>query len=254
MSAPRTSVNDELARKLASIFSLSDEEIEAVRRLPVQLVDIKSDQDVVREGDQPTRSCIVLEGFACIYKMTGDGKRQIMAFQIAGDVPDLQSLHLTYLDSSVGTLSPCTVGFVRHEALRDLGRAYPRIADALWRATLIDASIFREWITNVGQRDAYARLAHVLCETLTRMNAVGLAQGHSCDFPISQEELGQATGMSSVHVNRTIQELRASKLIQLTPKRLTVLDWPGLAAAGDFNPAYLHLKDEGRSVSSGNGR
>jgi CRP-like cAMP-binding protein len=249
MSPLENSSTDTLMRKLLSVFTLSDEEGEAIRRLPLQLADIKADQDIVREGDSPSRCCILIEGFASIHKVTGEGRRQIMAFQIAGDVPDLQSLHLTYLDSSIGTLSRCKVGFVRHEALRELCRTYPRIGDALWRTTLIDASIFREWIANVGQRPAYARLAHVLCETYARMKAMGLAEGDSCDFLITQQELAEATGMSSVHVNRTIQDLREAKLIRLTTSRLTILDWDALVAAGDFSAEYLHLKDEGRSLS-----
>src|SRR5215207_8227501 len=108
-----------------------------------QAVSLRADQDIVREGDRPTRSCLVLEGFTCIYKLTGEGKRQIMGFQIPGDIPDLQSLHLTVLDTTLGTITPCKVGFIQHEVLRELCERNPRIASAFWRETLIDASIFR---------------------------------------------------------------------------------------------------------------
>ena len=106
-----------LIRKLESTFTLTDEERDALTNLPMQVMDLKADQDVVREGDRPTRSFTVLEGFACTFKIVGEGKRQIMAFHIPGDIPDLQSLHLKVLDNSVGTITPCKVGFIRHEVL-----------------------------------------------------------------------------------------------------------------------------------------
>ncbi len=117
-----------LIRKLESIFTLSDEERGAIANLPMQVQEIRPDQDIVREGDRPSRCCLVLEGFACTYKMTGKGKRQILAFYIPGDIPDLQSMHLRVLDHSVGTITPCKVGFIQHEALHDLCERYPQIA------------------------------------------------------------------------------------------------------------------------------
>jgi CRP-like cAMP-binding protein len=228
---------------MESIFKLSAAEKHALTSLPMQVSDIKADQDIVREGDRPSRCCVALEGFTCTYKMTRAGKRQIMAFHIPGDIPDLQSLHLTYLDSSVGTLTACKVGFVQHEHLVDAGRRYPALATAFWRATLIDAAIFREWVVNIGSREAYARLAHLLCETVTRMKALGLVEDDSCDLPITQVELGDAMGMSTVHVNRTVQAFRRDKLITLDRGKLRILDWDALAEAGEFDPKYLHLRD-----------
>ncbi|MBD0327982.1 MAG: Crp/Fnr family transcriptional regulator, partial [Pyrinomonadaceae bacterium] len=122
-----------LVRRLESIFPLTGDERQSVLDLPMQLAVIKENQDIVREGDRPSRSCVLLSGFACTYKTTPAGKRQIVAFNITGDVPDLQSLHLRILDNSVSTLSPCRVGFIPHEALRDLCARYPRITDAFWR-------------------------------------------------------------------------------------------------------------------------
>src|SRR5215217_8153556 len=139
-----------MIRKIASIFALNDDERQALQNLPMQVVAIKADQDIVREGDRPSRSCLLLSGFACTYKVTVQGKRQIVSFNLPGDIPDLQSLHLKVLDNSVSTISPCTVGFVAHEVLRDICERYPRIAAAFWRETLIDAAIFREWVMNVG--------------------------------------------------------------------------------------------------------
>ena len=231
-----------LIRKLESIFTLSDDERQAVLDLPLQVMHLKADQDIVREGDRPTRSCALLEGFACTFKVTAEGKRQITAFYIPGDIPDLQSLHLEVLDISLGTLTPCKVGFIQHEVLQGLCDRNPRIAKALWRETLIDAAIFREWTVNVGRREAYSRIAHILCELTVRLQAVGLTQDHTCKIPITQSEFADATGLANVHVNRVLQELRADGLIVLKGDTLQVLDWDQLKQAGDFDATYLHLQ------------
>jgi CRP-like cAMP-binding protein len=233
-----------LILKLDSIFTLTDDERKALANLPMQVVVIKENQDIVRAGDQPSRSCLLLSGFACVYKITGAGKRQIVGFNIPGDMPDLQSLHLDILDNSVSTLTQCRVGFITHEALRGICERYPRITTAFWRDTLIDAAIFREWVTNVGQREAYSRMAHVFCELIVRLRAVGLVEDHRCDLPITQAEFGDALGVSTVHVNRVLQEMRATGLIELSGDRLFVPDWEALKKAGDFDPTYLHLRKE----------
>jgi CRP-like cAMP-binding protein len=210
----------------------------------MQVVAIKENQDLVRAGDRPSRSCLVLSGFACTYKMTVQGKRQIVSFNLPGDIPDLQSLHLTVLDNSISTISPCRVGFITHEDLRDICNRYPRIASAFWRETLIDASIFREWVLNVGQREAYNRMAHVLCELLTRLRAVDLVEDHTCDLPITQGEFADALGVTNVHVNRVLQQMRADGLIELNGDRLFVPDWDKLKQVGEFDPTYLHLEND----------
>lgn len=231
-----------LIRKLESIFDLADEERTALEALPMQVQVLKADQDIVREGDRPSRSCLILDGYAATYNVTGRGKRQIMAFHMPGDIPDLQSLHLKVLDSSLGTLTQSTVGFIQHEALRDLCRRYPRLNDAFWRETLVDASIFREWVMNLGQRDATTRIAHLFCEWVVRGRAVGLVRDHTCEMPMTQAELGDAMGISTVHVNRVLQALRAQGLIRLAGNTLTLLDWEQLKQVGDFEPTYLHLE------------
>lgn len=197
----------------------------------------------MREGNHPSRSFTILSGFTSTYKVTGDGKRQIVAFGIAGDIPDLQSLHLKVLDISVATLTPCRVGFIAHEDLWRLCMGHPRIAAAFWRETLIDAAIFREWVVNVGRRDAYTRMAHIFCEMLVRLQAVGLAEDRACKLPITQAEFADALGTSTVHVNRVIQEMRADGLIELSGDRLNIPDWEKLKQAGDFDPTYLHLEN-----------
>ena len=166
-----------LIRKLENRFTLTCDEKQAIHHLPARLGEVKGDQDIVREGDRPLRCCFVLEGVTCTYKIAGEGKRQITNFHIAGDGPDLQSLHLENLDVSISTLTPCKLGFVPHEDIRDLCARFPRIAGALWRETLIDASIFREWMVNVGQRPARVRIAHLMCEMVVRFQAIGQAEG-----------------------------------------------------------------------------
>jgi len=182
--------------------------------------------------------------------MTGEGRRQIMAFGFPGDIPDLLSLHLDVLDNSLSTITPCKVGFIGHETLRDLCSRFPQIASAFWRDTLIDASIFREWMLNIGQREAYSRLAHLLCEFIVRSQAIGLGHDGTYYAPMTQGELGDAMGISTVHANRVLQGLRGAGLISWRGTQLTVLDWDGLKSAGDFDPTYLHLREQTESLSS----
>jgi CRP-like cAMP-binding protein len=248
LAATPHSANAPLIRRLESIFTLTDDERQALQDLPMQVVDLGADQDIVREGDRPTQCCLFLEGLRCAYKMTADGKRQIVTFTIPGDIPDLQSLHLKVLDTSVGTLEPSKVGFIQHEDLHKLCKRHYRIASALWRETLIDASIFRSWMLSIGQRAAYNRVAHLLCEMLVRLKAVGLAEDHACDLPITQAEFGDALGLSTVHVNRVLQQLRAEGLISTKGARLTVPDWDKLQDVGDFDATYLHLEQAGVSA------
>jgi CRP-like cAMP-binding protein len=233
-----------MIRRLESIFTLTEDERQVLENLPMQVQVIKADQDLVREGDRPTRSCLILSGFTATYKMTVAGKRQIVSFGIAGDLPDLQSLHLKVLDVSLGTLTTCRIGFITHDDLRDICTRYPRIAAAFWRETLIEGAIFREWVLNVGRREAYQRMAHVFCELLTRLRAVGLVEDHACDLPITQGEFADATGVTTVHVNRVLQQMRADGLIELKGDRLNILDWERLKQVGEFDPTYLHLESD----------
>ena len=232
-----------LIRRLESIAPVSDDERRAITALPIMVRELKADADIVRDHDRPSQCCAILEGFACRYKLLPGGRRQIMSFHIPGDIPDLQSLHLEIMDHSLATVVPAKVAFIPHEAVRSFLRAHPRIADVFWRETLIDAAVFREWVVNVGRRDAYARIAHILCEIYMRLRAVGLVDGQAYQLPITQAELADATGLSTVHVNRTLQELRGNSLIS-TPKsgRVVIEDWDRLQEAGEFDATYLHLK------------
>ncbi len=145
------------------------------------------------------------------------------------------------MDHSLGTLERSMVAFIPHESLREVAAEHPNIAAVLWRDTLIDAAVFREWMVGIGRRSAYARIAHLLCELVVRFRAVELTEDHKIDLPITQNELGDALGLSTVHVNRSLQELRGEDLIRSEGRTLMVEDWEGLKKAGEFDPIYLHL-------------
>ncbi|MGP8291738.1 Crp/Fnr family transcriptional regulator [Vreelandella zhanjiangensis] len=233
--------NQLLIRKLDTIFTLTDEERQGLQDLPIQTKEMKTHQDIVKEGEYPSQCCMVLEGATCTYKVTIDGKRQILALHVPGDMPDLQSLHLKVLDINIASISTCKLGFIQHIDLLCLLERFPRLIAAFWRETLVYASIFREWLLNNGQRESYTRIAHLICELAVRLNAVGLVHGNSFYMPATQAELADATGMTPVHMNRVLQALRADGLISNEQTKITIPDWSKLKEAGEFNPLYLHL-------------
>jgi CRP-like cAMP-binding protein len=221
---------------------LSGDETQAISGLPVTIRSYTTGQDLCREGDKPTQSCLLLEGYACRSKGVGDGRRQIFSFHIPGDVPDLHSLYIDYMDHDLTTLAPSTVAFIPHASLRSLMLGHPRVTAALWRETLIDAAIFREWMVGMGQRSGLARIAHLLCEMMVRLKAVGLMDGLTVRLPITQEQIGDAIGLSSVHVSRVFKELRLKGLIRTEGRILIVRNWSGLVETAEFDPDYLHLR------------
>lgn len=230
-----------LLAKLARVMILSEAEATAIRNVSVQPAVVPADKVIAREGDQPSKSFLLAEGVACISKVVGSGRRQIMALQIGGDMPDLHGLHLRVLDSDLWAITDCRLAYMPHADLRRLCRGHPRVAEELWRNTLVDAAIYREWVANLGQRDAVGRLTHLFCELMLRMEAAGLARDGSCPLPITQGDLSEATGMSLVHVNRTIQDLRTQNLISFERGRLSIHNWKALVELADFRPDYLHL-------------
>jgi CRP-like cAMP-binding protein len=233
-------------RKLESITDLSIEERDALSRLPLIIKEIRAGEDIVRYGGRPSHCCLLIEGFIYRYKLIGEGRRQIFSFHTPGDIPDLQSLHLKVLDHSLATLTMAKVALIQHDHLRNLNFRFPGIGNALWRDTLIDGSIFREWMAGIGQRSALSRIAHLFCEIYFRLNAVGLADGHSIPFPVTQEQIGDSLGLSTVHVNRSLQKLRSSGLITLRGGTLAIEDWPGLQKVAEFDPIYLHQEVDAR--------
>ncbi|TGQ23610.1 MAG: cyclic nucleotide-binding domain-containing protein [Mesorhizobium sp.] len=237
------SSSDLIIRKLQIISDLTQADIAILESIAVQERDYRTGEDIVREGDRPSHSFAVLDGLVASAKITGEGKRQITSIFVPGDIPDLHGIHLSVMDCTFAPLTPARVGFMRHHALRAICAKHPSIANLFWRSTLIDAAIYREWVTNVGRRDAYVRMAHLLCELIVRLHAVGQIQDHVAEFPVSQAVLGDAVGLSTVHVNRVLQELRRDGLISTSGSRLKALDWKGLVRAGDFYTTYLHQKN-----------
>jgi CRP-like cAMP-binding protein len=233
-----------IIRKLEASTAFSDEERASFLSVPTQISEIQRGQIILREGDRPIRSFSILSGMTCNFKFAPTGRRQIVALHIEGDFPDLQSLHLNVLDFSLATLTPCRVAFIQHESLRSLCDRHPRISRALWREALIEAAIGREWLLNTGQRLGLSRLAHLFCELLVRMAHAGLSEDQGCACPLTQLDLADATGMSTVHVNRSLRELRSHKLIELRRGQLRVLRWEELKRVADFSAAYLHLSEE----------
>ena len=234
-----------LVRRIGSIFPLTDEERYGLATLPMMVRDHKANTTFVHEGDRPAQCCVLLDGIVCRHRNTRGGQRQILSFHIAGDIPDLQSLHLKVMDHSLGALTPVQGGFIAHEHVHALIRQHPRLASAFWRETLIDGAVFREWIVGLGRRNALQHMAHLFCELYVKMEAVGLAADHAFALPLTQVDLGDALGLSNVHVNRTLQEMRGRNLVALERRVLTIIDWATLKALGEFDPIYLHQDPRG---------
>jgi CRP-like cAMP-binding protein len=234
-----------LIRKLENFTVLSDEDRHALEHAAHQVRCYGFREDIIREGDRPEAVKLLIEGWACRYKHLKDGRRQIMAYLMPGDLCDVRAFLLCEMDHSIMTLSPATVATLPRETLLGLMERHPRIAQALWWSTLVDEATLREWIVNVGQRTAYERTAHLLCEVFLRLRAVGFAQGNTCELPVTQAELADTLGLTTVHVNRTLQDLRRDGLIELRGKRLGIRDLRGLEQVALFTPNYLHLEHEG---------
>ncbi|WP_244647029.1 Crp/Fnr family transcriptional regulator [Sphingomonas sp. CFBP 8760] len=230
-----------MVNKLAQRSKLDAAETQALLDLPHRAEMIDPGRYLVREGDKAHNCIVLLSGFVYRSKIAGNGARQIFSIHLRGDLIDLQNGLLSVADHNVQTLTRAEVAVIPHRAIFALTEAFPAVAQALWRDTLVDGSIFREWILNVGQRDAHQRVAHLLCELALRQEAAGLAESPSYKLPMTQEQIGDATGLTGVHVNRTMQRMRREGLIHAAKGSVTITDWEQLQKAGDFNRAYLHL-------------
>ena len=229
-----------LFRRWSRRLALSNDDRNAVASLGWTRRQLQRDAYLVREGE-PTNVCtLLIEGFAYRQKILSDGSRQIISFHIAGEFLDLQNCMLEVADHNVQAVTRCNVAAVPKELLLEVMNARPAVRRAIWLDSLIDASVFREWVVNVGRRDARQRIAHLLCELALRLKAAGLGDGPMFDFPLTQEHIADATGLTAVHTNRTLQALRKAGLISLGSSKLTVLDWDALAQTGDFGERYLH--------------
>ena len=210
----------------------------------MRLRKLDSGSYLIREGEVPTHCAVLIDGFAIRQKLTGDGARQIMAVCIPGDAIDLQNMFLDVSDHSVQLLTRATVADIPREALQNLVLNRPAIGKAIILLALVEASILREWVVNVGRRDARARIAHVLCEFAVRLERRGLSSSGGFELPMTQEQLADTTGLTPVHVNRVLKGLEAEGLITRQRRNVQFANWRALQDAGDFSRRYLHIPGE----------
>ena len=239
-----------VASKLEAFTKLSSDDRAALANASRNTRYVDARRDVVAEGDKPRHVHLVLDGWACRYKTLPDGKRQIVALFVPGDFCDVNVYILKHMDHSIGAITRLKVAMITPEEMNGLTAERPRVTQALWWHELVTAAVQREWTLNLGQRSAYERLAHLLVELYLRLKAVGRAEDGRCDFPLTQNDLADATGLTSVHVNRTLQELRRDGLIELERKQLQILDLERMMDVSMFNANYLHLDHEGRHLDA----
>jgi len=240
--SPRTDhVLAPLVRKLQLWCPLSEDDRDAVLALPFVERELGAGQFLVWEGDRPQYASLLLSGFAYRHKLAGNGGRQIVSIHMKGDLVDLQNALLGTADHNVQMLDPGRVAMIPIEAVRDLAFARPAVGMAMWYETLVEGSIFREWILNVGRRDALSRIAHLLCEFSLRLEIADLGRQTEYELPITQEQLADAVALTSVHVNRKLMQLEDDGLIQRSKRMIRVNDWQALAEVGDFQSRYLHV-------------
>lgn len=229
-------------KKLRQRVDISAEEERAICNLVSETREAPADQVLVRTGDPLSVSLLLLNGWLARAKDLVGGERQITALHVAGDFADLHGFTLKRLDHDVLCLSPCTIAIVPHERLMELTNRYPRLARVFWLMTNIDAAIHREWTLSLGRRSALTRMAHLFCELYVRLNVADLTEGDGHEFPLNQRELSECLGLTVVHVNRTLQELRRRGLVELGRGRLTIPDRDALEGVAEFDPAYLYLE------------
>lgn len=242
---------DHLTTKLEHYTRLSADDRATLKAMVMtNLRSIAPRRDIMREGEQPSFVNIIVDGWAIRHKMLEDGRRQIFAFLIPGDICDLNIFVLKELDHSVAALTPVTVAQVPGEFVGEIARKSPRLNQALLWDMLVQLAIQREWTVNIGQRSALERIAHLICELFMRLGAAGLCREGSCNIPITQTDLSEATGITPVHVNRTLQELRALRLIEWKGREVQVPDMEALKRLAMFNDNYLHLGLEGAHLGA----
>jgi CRP-like cAMP-binding protein len=233
-----------LVRKLERHGPLSEEEKQVLQQITSRTVVYQPHENIVPEGSTPSHSCLILSGFAIRHNHSPDGQRQITAFHVPGDFADLHSFLLKPMDDGVAALTTCTVALVAHSDLKEITKNYPYLTRVLWFSTLVDGAVHRAWMTTLGQLEARERIAHFLCELRDRLETMGLTNDEGYELPITQEELGDAFGMSTVHVNRVLQDLRASGLITSRGRTLIINDWERLQQEAQYNRGYLHANQK----------
>jgi len=212
-----------------------------ISELPLVVTNVAANQEITHQGERPSRCTLVLGGFLYTHKRVSGARRQITSFLVPGDLVDLQALYLHSIDYNLSALGSAVVAFLPHAALKEMLDRSPQLTQVFWRETFIEAAIFREWVTNVGRRESVVRVAHLICELAARLQAVDLARDLCFTIPLTQAELADACGISSVHANRVVQELRRLGLVEWDSKQVRILDWNRLVRIGDFSAEYLQL-------------
>ena len=229
-------------KKLRKRTEISPEEERVLRSLIVETRRVPADRILIRAGEELTNSVFLLDGWMARSKDMATGERQVTELHITGDFPDLHGFTLKRLDHDIVTLSECTIGLVPHERLLEVTRDYPHLTRVFWFSTNVDAAITRELALSLGQRSAIARMAHLFCELYVRLDVVGRTKENRYEFPLTQRELSECLGLTVVHVNRTLQELRRKGLVEFENRHLTILDRLGLEGIAEFDPNYLYLE------------
>ena len=227
--------------KLRRRISISSEEERAIRDSVTETRQVAADEILVRSGQELNSSNLLLDGWMARTKDLPGGERQVTELHVAGDFADLHGFTLKRLDHDVVTLSECTIGIVPHDRLKEIIENYPRLGQYYWFSANVDAAITRELALSLGQRSAMSRMAHLFCELYLRLDAVGRARADGYAFPLTQRELSECLGLTVVHANRTIQELRRRGLVELENRQLTILDRRGLEGIAEFDSTYLYL-------------
>ena len=232
-----------LIRRLEQFAPLEEAGRAALERLAGTASTVAARTDLIREGETPKGIFIILDGIACRSKLRRGGARQITAYLIPGDFCDLDLALRPRMDHTVSTISTCRVAHLDFSSIQRLSGEAGNLVQTMRRGTLVDDATLREWLLNIGSRSAIQRIAHLFCEMLTRFRAVGLAQGDGYELPISQLDLADTTGLSTVHVNRTLQELRRQGLIEFRSRSLMIRNLTNLQILAEFDPSYLSLQD-----------
>lgn len=233
-----------LINKLENYLALSDADKQQLVNAVDRVEDIKPDQDIICVNEKPEYVHLILDGWACRYKLLEDGQRAIVAYLIPGDLCDIHIAMLDHMDHSVCSLTPLKIAYLSRNKVEEVFHNNTTLARAFFWSALIEESIMREWFANVTSRPADKRLAHMFCEIMMRYRAAGLTDRHDCiDFPLTQNELADAAGLSVVHTNRVLQRLRKEGMITFAHKRLEITDWERLKTFGDFDPRYMHLSE-----------
>jgi CRP-like cAMP-binding protein len=233
-------------QKLRERDNISAEEEQAIRGLLGQVIEVPQDRTVIRHGEELNQSMLLLSGWLARAKDLPSGQRQLTELHVPGDFADLHSLTLKRLDHDVISITRCRIALVPHDRLKELTERFPHLTRVYWLMTNIDAAIQREWTVSLGRRSAIARMGQLFCELNLRLGLVGLSHNDSFDFPLTQVELGECLGLTSVHVNRTLQQLRRRNLLELQNRRVTILDLPALKNVAEFDPSYLYLTKQPR--------